>query len=109
MKQGDRVIIFGARGTVHARVEAIRKPEELPDLPELSAGPAREVLEEIGVSRVAMLSYPRPRCDLPAWALTQDQRDQRLIFAALECSGKWYDLAGQELAIEPIGAKETLK
>jgi hypothetical protein len=90
MQRGDRVRITGARGTVHGRVEEIRKPEELPDLEHMPAGPAREVLSEIEVSRVAILSYAYGRARAT------------LLFAALESEGRWYDLQGQELSIVRI-------
>ena len=88
MKQGDRVRISGATGTVYGRVEEVKRPGDLPDVPGAAAQPAREALTEMEVSRVAMLSHPHGR--------------QRLLFAALESGGEWYDLKGQPLAIEII-------
>lgn len=95
MKQGDRVRITGARGTDYGHVEAVRKPEELPDPPELSLGPAKEVLSECHVSRIALISH------------ASQHAGHRALFAALECQERWYDLQGQELDIQRIGPQSV--
>jgi hypothetical protein len=92
MKQGDCVRISGAAGVVNGRVEELRTPAELPELPDLSIGPVRDVLAEIECTRVAILSYAYGR------------EHTKLIFAALECDGQWYDLRNQELTIETLEA-----
>jgi hypothetical protein len=88
MTVGDLVEIAGPPGVVVGRVEELRPPQELPDLPELSSGAARAVLAELEVSRVALLSY--------------HYGAQRVVFAALESSGQWFDLRGQQLTLRRI-------
>jgi hypothetical protein len=90
MSPGDRVHVSGAAGSVIGEVISVASPWELPDLPELEAGPARGVLLEWGIVSVAMIGYNRP---------------PRVVFAALELNdGRWFDLRGQELSISPAAA-----
>jgi hypothetical protein len=47
-------------------------------------------MREWGVTRVAMISY-------------HANREQELMFAALEVDGEWYDLQRQHLTLEVVG------
>lgn len=75
---------------VIGRVEDIRPPAELPDVDGMRAELPRSVLEEWGVTRLAMISY---------YAFPNSQ----VMFCALEIGGKWYDLHRKELALEVVG------
>ncbi len=91
MNPGDRVRISGAAGSVDGEVMSVASPWELPDLPELEAGPARTVLLEWAIVRVAMISHYYD--------------DQPVMFAALQTeTGTWFDLHGQELSISILPA-----
>lgn len=102
LRLGDRVQVRARAGVVYGRVEAVSTTAALPDLaaaapsmrPELEGQheEARAILEEWGVSRVAMISYaPAPG------------RPDRLIFAALEVDGQWFDMQHQPLTIAFVG------
>lgn len=81
-------------GACIGRIEDIRQPSELPDIPDLmGADVPRTVLEEWGVTRLAMISY-------------HNYPGQQVMFAALEIEGKWYDLRRQELTLEVVGQYE---
>ena len=88
LKRGDRVRISGAAGVDVGEVLDVTTPAKLPDLPELAAGPAREVLEEWGVEYMAAIAH-------------QLDRPVRLMFVALKISGRWFDLHGGEIEISP--------
>lgn len=90
MRSGDRVRVTGPRGSVIATIQRLCTPAELPQLPPPApdAGITREILEEMGVEHVAMISYRHAQ-----------QGD--LVFAAIQIRGKWSDLQGRWLEIDP--------
>lgn len=80
--------------TCIGRIEDIRPPSEVPDIPDVMAGEIpRSILEEWGVTRIAMISY-------------HNYPGQQVMFAALEIADKWYDLKQQELTLEVVGQYE---
>lgn len=85
-------VLISAEGipTVIGRIEDIRQPAELPDLDEMRAALPRSILEEWGVSRVAMISYYQ----FPG---------SQVMFCALEIGGSWFDLKRRELSLEVVG------
>jgi hypothetical protein len=94
LRANHRVKISAAAGrVVIGRVEEMRRPDELPHLPGMSAEAARETLQEWGVSRVAIISY-------------HTSPDSQFLFVALEVEGHWFDLKRNALEIEVIGSYE---
>jgi hypothetical protein len=86
-------ISAAGQGVAIGRVEDIRPPEEMPDLAGFSDRgefAPRQTMREWGVTRVAMISY-------------HADREQELLFAALEVDGEWYDLQRQHLTLEVVG------
>jgi hypothetical protein len=88
-----RIAAEGLGGCI-GRIEDIRTPAELPDIPDgMPAELPRSVFEEWGVSRIALISY---------YAFPE----QQYLFCALEIKGRWYDLRRQELTLEVVGQYE---
>lgn len=90
-----RVRISGEAGTVIGRVEDVRTVADMPDLPELGLPTAGEfapknTLRELGVTRVASISY-------------HASPNAELMFTALEIAGEWFDLQHQKLELEIVG------
>jgi hypothetical protein len=75
-------------GEAIGRIEDIRPPAEMPYLSGIEH--PRAVLEEWGVSRVAMISY---------YAAPSSQ----FVFMALEIGGEWWDLKRRKLSLEVVG------
>lgn len=87
-----RIAAEGLGGCI-GRIEDIRTPGELPNLSDVLPDHPRTVLEEWGVTRIAMISY-------------YAYPEQQYLFCALEIAGKWYDLRRQELTLEVVGQYE---
>jgi hypothetical protein len=85
------------RGACIGRIEDIRTPDDLPDIPgawpQTGEFSPRQIVRDWGVSRVAMISY-------------EPTAGQELVFMALEVAGEWYDLHRQHLMLEVIGQYE---
>lgn len=96
LQTNARVRISGKAGIVIGRIEDLRTVDEMPDLPELGLPVAGEwapknILRERGVERVAAISYHyTPHSEVMFWALA--------------VGDKWYDLQGEELTLEIVGA-----
>jgi hypothetical protein len=89
IEAGQRVTITAAaQGTCRGIVESVTTPDNLPDLGEIKAAPAREVLQEWTATHLAVITYHDGRRDL--------------TFCAFRIAGNWYDLHRQRLEIEPI-------
>lgn len=92
LRTGQRVIISGSAGTVAGTVEQV-SPATAAGLPDLPGAPdpshVAAILAEADITHVAWITYAYT----PA---------QQLMFAALrDREGKWWDLRGEELAIDP--------
>jgi hypothetical protein len=91
LHEGQKVTITGAAGTVEAEVLHVETPAELPAIsgaPEITR--VRRILEERGVTQVAMLAH------------TYDGRPAQFM-ATGDGAGNWRDLQGQPLTITPGG------
>jgi hypothetical protein len=82
-----RVRISGPPGVCVGRIEDIRSIDEMPDLLEFDDV---QDLRDMGVTRVALVSY-RPT-----------DHDE-LTFFALEIGGDWFDRSRQALTFEVVG------
>jgi hypothetical protein len=82
---GMQVLIEGESSWSVGTIEEIRQPNQLPSIAGAPAAAiAGEILEEMHVERVAIISHAG------------------MLFAALEASGSWWDLQQQRLTITPI-------
>lgn len=93
----QRVRISGEAGTVIGRIEDIRTVDEMPsgaelgvDLPTEGEYEPRNILRELGASRVAAISY-------------HATPNSELLFTALEIDGEWFDLRRNKLTLEVVG------
>lgn len=98
LKRNQRVRITGDAGVAIGRVEDVRPVAEMPDpaavglpyLPSAGEFAPRNILIEMGVERVASISY-------------HASPTAELLFTALEIGGEWYDLRRQKLELEVVG------
>lgn len=107
LRKGQHVTITGAAGTVRATVVHVEEPDNLPPIngaPE--AERVRQILAERNIVELAMLEYQTvgPVATTSVGKPVLLKPGQHAIFAAVRNSaGKWRDLQGHPLTIQPTG------
>jgi hypothetical protein len=94
LREDTPVRVSGKRGTIHATIQRIAHPDALPLLPDIPADLSKEfsqIMQEWGVTRVALIAYPA--------AVYPEPGGFDLMFAAIEVDGKWWDMQHQLLEI----------
>jgi hypothetical protein len=75
---GDEVLVIGPPGELIGKVLHVATPDQMPDLPDMPAGPAKESMREWGIDLLLLIAHQHAGADV--------------MFMALHHPGGWRDL-----------------